>query len=76
MCSASRRAAVETLLATAWLAQLEGNAEIAARAFTAILQRTPQDRPALLGAIDALQELDRDDLADWPIARGRGSVSR
>ena len=67
---------VETLLVTAWLAQLEGNAEIAARAFTAILARTPQDRPALLGAIDAMQTLDRDDLADPLITRGRAAYSQ
>lgn len=64
---------VETQFVTAWLAQLEGNNDIAARAFLAILDKTPQDRPAMLGAIDALQKLDRDDLADPLIAQGRGA---
>ncbi len=62
---------VETQFVTAWLAQLEENHEIAARAFMAILDKTPQDRPAMLGAIDALQNFDRDDLADPLIAQGR-----
>lgn len=66
---------VETQFVTAWLAQLEENHEIAARAFMAILDKTPQDRPAMLGAIDALQNLDRDDLADPLISQGRNHYS-
>lgn len=66
---------VETQFVTAWLAQLEGNNDIAARAFLAILKKTPQDLPAMLGAIDALQKLDRDDLADPLIAQGREAYS-
>ncbi len=64
---------VETQYVTGWLAQIEGNAEIAARAFLAILEKTPQDRPAMLGAIDAAQQLGRDDLADPLLARGRAA---
>lgn len=66
---------VETQFVTAWLAQLDGNNEIAARAFLAILDKTPQDLPAMLGAIDALQKLDRDDLADPLITQGREEYS-
>ena len=63
--------AIETLFITARLAQLDGNSEIAGRAYNAILAIAPLDRPALLGAIYELGNLDRIDLVRPLVARGR-----
>lgn len=62
---------IETYFITARLAQLDGQAELAARAFLAILEIAPNDRPALLGAIAEMGELGRVDLVRPLVARGR-----
>lgn len=62
---------IETLLVTARLAQLEEQPEIAARAYNAILQIAPDDRPALLGAIAEFGNLGRVDAVRPLVARGR-----
>lgn len=62
---------IETLFVTARLADAEGNPSVAARAFMAILERAPDDRPALLGALAALDMLDRADLQRPLVERGR-----
>lgn len=61
---------IETLFVTARLAQLDDDNELASRAYMGILEITPLDRPALLGAIFALGSLDRIDLLRPLVARG------
>jgi len=61
---------VETLFVTARLAQLEEKPELATRAFLAILEKSPLDRPALLGAIAEMGNLGRIDLLRPLVARG------
>ncbi|RJY08520.1 tetratricopeptide repeat protein [Aurantiacibacter aquimixticola] len=62
---------IETLFVSARLAQLDDKPELAARAYLAILERDPTDRPALLGAIRELDKLGRLDLITPLIQRGR-----
>ncbi|MGB3167090.1 MAG: tetratricopeptide repeat protein [Alteraurantiacibacter sp.] len=66
-------AAIETLFVSARLAQLDGRHELAARAYLAILDHTPNDRPAMLGAIKELDELGRLDLIRPLVTRGRAA---
>lgn len=61
---------IETLFVTAVLAQQDADAELAARAFLAILERSALDRPALLGAINSLGALERMDQVRPLVARG------
>jgi len=61
---------LETLFITATLAQLDGDADMASRAFVAILEIAPHDRPALLGAIAQMGELGRVDLLRPLVERG------
>lgn len=61
---------VETMFVTARLAQLDGDTELATRAFMGILEITPLDRPALLGAIAETGSLGRVDLLRPLVARG------
>jgi len=61
---------IETLYVTARLAQLDGDAELASRAFLAILETAPYDRPALLGAVVELGKQNRIDLLRPLVARG------
>ncbi|WP_161981492.1 tetratricopeptide repeat protein [Aurantiacibacter suaedae] len=61
---------VETLFVTARLAQLDEDSELASRAYLGILEITPLDRPALLGAITAMGNLGRIDLLRPLVARG------
>ncbi|KLI63921.1 tetratricopeptide repeat protein [Aurantiacibacter marinus] len=62
---------IETLFVSARLAQLDGQPNLAARAYLAILDLSPTDRPALLGAIAELDRLGRIDLIPDLIQRGR-----
>ncbi len=62
---------IETLFVSARLAQIDGAPELAARAYLAILDRAPVDRPALLGAIAELDKLGRIDLIRDLVQRGR-----
>ncbi|MDE1466680.1 tetratricopeptide repeat protein [Aurantiacibacter sp. D1-12] len=62
---------VETYFVSARLAELDGRPDLASRAYLAILERTPNDRPALLGAIRELDKLGRIDVFAPLIARGR-----
>ncbi len=62
---------IETLFVSARLAQLDGQPNLAARAYLAILELSPTDRPALLGAIAELDKLGRIDLIPELIQRGR-----
>ncbi|KLE35496.1 tetratricopeptide repeat protein [Aurantiacibacter luteus] len=62
--------AVETLFVSARFANLLGEHELAARAYMAILERNPSDRPALLGAIASARNLGRMDIAAPLVARG------
>ncbi|MDF1833677.1 MAG: tetratricopeptide repeat protein [Alteraurantiacibacter sp. bin_em_oilr2.035] len=62
---------VETLYVSARLAEQEGEPELAARAYMAIIKRFPADKPALLGAIQTLDMIGRIDLVRDLIARGR-----
>jgi|GEM_PF-978696 len=64
---------IETLLISARLAQLDGEPELASRAYLAILDVAPTDRPALLGAIRELDSLGRIDLLSELIQRGRAA---
>ena len=61
---------VETLFVTARLAQLDEDSELASRAYLGILDITPLDRPALLGAIAEMGKLGRIDLLRPLVARG------
>jgi len=61
---------LETLFVTARLAQFSGDSDGALRAFLAILELAPNDRPALLGAISEMGELGRIDLLRPLVARG------
>jgi len=61
---------LETLFVTAKLAQLDGDSDAASRAFLAILDIAPNDRPALLGAIAEMGELGRVDLLRPLVERG------
>ena len=61
---------LETLFVTAKLAQLDDDADMASRAFLAILEMAPNDRPALLGAIAEMGELGRVDLLRPLVERG------
>ncbi|HSO48604.1 MAG TPA: hypothetical protein VLQ68_11820, partial [Rhizobiaceae bacterium] len=61
---------LEALFITARLAQLDGDADMASRAFLAILEIAPHDRPALLGAIAEMGELGRVDLLRPLVERG------
>ena len=61
---------VETFFVTARLAQLDGNTELATRAFMGILEATPLDRPALLGAIAEMGNMGRIDLLRPLVERG------
>ncbi|WP_271077794.1 tetratricopeptide repeat protein [Aurantiacibacter sp. MUD61] len=63
--------AIETLFVSARLAELDGRSDFASRAYLAILERTPNDRPALLGAIRELDKLGRVDVFAPLINRGR-----
>ncbi|MBH5322669.1 tetratricopeptide repeat protein [Aurantiacibacter sediminis] len=63
--------AIETLFVSARLAQLDGRPDLASRAYLAILERTPNDRPAMLGAIQELDKLGRVDVFEPLIERGR-----
>ena len=62
---------IETLFVSARLAQLDDQPNLASRAYLAILELTPTDRPALLGAIEELDKLGRIDLIPDLIQRGR-----
>ena len=62
---------IETLFVSARLAELDRRPDLASRAYLAILDIAPTDRPALLGAIHALDELGRVDLIRDLIAKGR-----
>lgn len=62
---------IETLFVSARLAQLDGQPRLATRAYLAILQLTPNDRPALLGAIAESDKIGRIDLVRDLIQRGR-----
>lgn len=64
---------IETLFVSARLAQLDSAPELAARAYLAILELTPSDRPALLGAIEELDKIGRIDLIRDLIAQGSAS---
>lgn len=64
---------METLFVTARLAQMDGQAELAARAYLGILELSANDRPALLGAIAALDKLGRLDDIRPLVARGRAA---
>lgn len=64
---------IETLFISARLAQFDGEPALAARAFLAILTIAPNDRPALLGAIAALEAIDRQDLSRQLVAQGRAA---
>ncbi|VVT16862.1 tetratricopeptide repeat protein [Erythrobacter sp. EC-HK427] len=64
---------IETLFVTARLAQMDGQAELAARAYMGILELSENDRPALLGAISQLDRLGRLDLVRPLVARGRAA---
>ena len=61
---------IETLYVTARLAQLDEDPELAARAFMGILEITPLDRPAMLGAIAELGNMGRIDLIEPLVERG------
>lgn len=61
---------IETLYITARLAQLDEDSELAARAFMGILEITPLDRPAMLGAIAELGNMGRIDLLEPLVKRG------
>ncbi|MEN7537140.1 tetratricopeptide repeat protein [Aurantiacibacter flavus] len=61
---------IETLFVTARLAQLDEDSELASRAYLGILDITPLDRPALLGAIVEMGKLGRIDLLRPLVARG------
>ena len=61
---------IETLFITAQLAQLDEDSELASRAYLGILDITPLDRPALLGAIGAMANLGRIDLLRPLVERG------
>lgn len=65
--------AVETLFVSARFAHILGEHELAARAFLAILERSPTDRPALLGAIASARNIGRADLARSLVARGNAA---
>lgn len=62
---------IETLFVSARLAQLRGEPELASRAYLAILDIAPLDRPALLGAIAELGNAGRVDLLRPLVHRGR-----
>ena len=64
---------IETLFVSARLAQLDDAPNLAARAYLAILELAPNDRPAMLGAIAELDKLGRIDLVRDLIARGRSA---
>jgi thioredoxin-like negative regulator of GroEL len=64
---------IETLFVSARLAQLSGEPELASRAYLAILEIAPLDRPALLGAIAELGNADRVDLLRPLVVRGRAA---
>ncbi len=64
-------ARLETLLVTARLAQADGDGDAATRAFLAILEIAPFDRPALFGAIAELGNLGRIDELRPLVARGK-----
>ncbi len=64
---------VETLFVSARLAELDARPEMATRAWLAILDRAPTDRPALLGAIRQSQAIDRYDIARPLVLRGRAA---
>lgn len=61
---------LETLFVTAKMAQIDGDSDMASRAFLAILELAPNDRPALLGAIAEMGELGRVDLLRPLVERG------
>lgn len=65
--------AIETLFVSARLAELDQRPDFASRAYLAILEHTPNDRPALLGAIRSLDQLGRVDVFEPLIARGRSA---
>ncbi len=64
---------IETLFVSARLAQLRGEPELASRAYLAILDIAPLDRPALLGAIAELGNAERVDLLRPLVERGRAA---
>lgn len=64
---------IETLSVSARLAYLMGEPGLAARAYFAILEKSPTDRPALLGAIASTRTIGRMDLAADLVARGRSA---
>jgi hypothetical protein len=64
---------LETLFITARLAQIDGDSDMASRAFLAILEMAPNDRPALLGAIAEMGALGRVDLLRPLVERGSQS---
>ena len=61
---------IETMFVTARLAQLDGNSDLASRAYLGILEITPLDRPALIGAIGEMGKIGRVDLLRPLVARG------
>lgn len=63
--------AIETLFVSARLAELDERPDLSSRAYLAILERAPTDRPALLGAISELDKMGRVDVFAPLIARGR-----
>ena len=65
--------AIETYFVSARLAEMEGRPDLASRAYLAILDLAPNDRPAMLGAIRELDALGRVDLLRDLIARGRSA---
>ncbi|WP_158610967.1 tetratricopeptide repeat protein [Aurantiacibacter spongiae] len=67
---------IETLYVTGRLAQLDGEHDLASRAFLAILDIAPLDRPALLGAIAELGALGRMDLLRPLVLRGAEAYPR
>lgn len=62
---------VETLFVSARLAELDNRPDMAARAYLAILDIAPNDRPALLGAIEQATRIERLDIVRSLVARGR-----
>lgn len=65
--------AIETLFVSARLAELDGRPDLSSRAYLGILERSPNDRPALLGAIRELDKLGRVDVFAPLIERGRSA---
>ena len=61
---------IETLFVSARLAELDNRPDLASRAYLAILELAPNDRPAMLGAIRELDKLGRIDLVRQLVQRG------